>query len=152
MSPEALAEWDRACEVFVRARMTGDAAHDLPHVRRVVAWARRLGAAEGADLGVVVPAAWLHDCVTVSKSHPDRARASRIAADEGTAWLRAAGYPPDRLAAVAHAIEAHSFTAGIAPESVEARVVQDADRLDALVWAISELMLRGGGEPRVRTI
>ncbi|WP_412063704.1 HD domain-containing protein [Rubrivirga sp. IMCC45206] len=112
--------------------MAGDAAHDLGHVRRVVRAARRLAEAEGADLGVVVPAAWLHDVVTVPKDSPDRRRASTLAADAATAWLAAEGFPGDRLAAVAHAIEAHSFSAGIEPRTVEAAVVQDADRLDAL--------------------
>jgi uncharacterized protein len=45
------------------------------------------------------------------------------------AWM---GFPADKLDAVAHAIEAHSFSAGIAPASLEAQIVQDADRLDAL--------------------
>lgn len=121
-----------ACEAFVRETMAGDAAHDLPHVRRVVAWAERLAEAEGADPEVVIPAAWLHDVVTVPKDSPDRARASRIAAEAASAWLRKASFPSDKIPAVAHAIEAHSFTAGVEPETVEARVVQDADRLDAL--------------------
>ncbi|PAP78784.1 hypothetical protein BSZ37_14225 [Rubrivirga marina] len=112
--------------------MAGDPAHDLAHVRRVVAWAGRLAEAEGARLGVVVPAAWLHDVVTVAKDSPDRKRASRIAADEAARWLRAEGFPEADLPAVAHAVEAHSFSAGIEPQTVEAEVVQDADRLDAL--------------------
>lgn len=132
MTDAEVARWSAACEAHVRATMAGDPGHDLAHVRRVVAWARRLGEAEGADLGVVVPAAWLHDVVTVAKDSPDRARASRIAADHAADWLRQRGFPADRVAAVAHAVEAHSFSAGIAPETVEAAVVQDADRLDAL--------------------
>ncbi|WP_218830507.1 HD domain-containing protein [Rubrivirga marina] len=124
--------WGERCEAFVRQRMAGDPAHDLAHVRRVVAWAGRLAEAEGARLGVVVPAAWLHDVVTVAKDSPDRKRASRIAADEAARWLRAEGFPEADLPAVAHAVEAHSFSAGIEPQTVEAEVVQDADRLDAL--------------------
>ena len=124
--------WDERCEAFVREQMGGDAAHDLAHVRRVVAWAHRLARAEGADLAVVLPAAWLHDCVTVPKDHPDRKRASTLAAERATDWLAASGFPEELLAPVAHAIAAHSFSAGIAPETIEAEVVQDADRLDAL--------------------
>ncbi len=47
-------------------------------------------------------------------------------------FLQDAGYPPACLPDIRHAIEAHSFSAGIAPRTVEAKVVQDADRLDAL--------------------
>jgi uncharacterized protein len=120
------------CEAFLGRTMAGDAAHDLGHVRRVVALAERLARAEGADLAVVRAAAWLHDCVTVRKDDPDRASASRRAAQAATDWLRDEGFPAERLDAVAHAIEAHSFSAGIPPRTLEARVVQDADRLDAL--------------------
>ena len=55
--------------------------------------------------------------------------AAKAAAD----WLRQrVDFPAEKIPAVTHAIEAHSFTAGIEPETMEARVVQDADRLDAL--------------------
>ena len=132
MTDSELAEWERRCRAFLEARPAGDAAHDPAHVRRVVAQARRLARAEGADLAVVVPAAWLHDCVTVPKDSPDRARASRLAADAAGAWLRAEGFPERLVPAVEHAVAAHSWSAGIAPETPEAAVVQDADRLDAL--------------------
>ena len=124
--------WAAACEPFLRQSMAADAAHDVGHVRRVVAWAGRLGRAEGADPDVVLPAAWLHDCVVVAKDHPDRARASRLAAERAAAWLRGRGEPEGRVAAVAHAVEAHSYSANVEPRTAEARVVQDADRLDAL--------------------
>lgn len=124
--------WAAQCEPFVRDAVGGDAAHDLAHVRRVVAWAGRLAEPEGADLDVVLPAAWLHDCVVLPKDHPARGEASRMAAERATAWLRERGEDEARVAAVAHAVEAHSFSAGVEPRTVEAAVVQDADRLDAL--------------------
>lgn len=132
MTDAEVADWSARCEAHVVATMSGDAAHDLAHVRRVVAWARRLAEAEGADLAVVVPAAWLHDVVTVPKSSPDRNQASTLAAQAAVDWLRGEGYPAERLDAVGHAIAVHSFSAGIPPQTVEAQVVQDADRLDAL--------------------
>lgn len=109
-----------------------DAAHNPMHIRRVVTNARRLTDAEGADWLVVMPAAWLHDCVIIPKSSPDRSRASQLAAKQAVAWLEDLEWPHGRLDEIAHAIEAHSYTAGIAPETLEAKVLQDADRLDAL--------------------
>ena len=132
MSDAEIDAWGARCRAHLAAQPGADAAHDLAHSARVVAWAERLARDEGADRAVVVPAAWLHDAVHVPKTHPDRARASRLAADAARGWLAAEGYPADRLDAVAHAIEAHSYTAGVPPETAEARVVQDADRLDAL--------------------
>lgn len=125
--------------------MGGDAAHDLEHVRRVVRNAQELAAAEGANLEIVLPAAWLHDCVTVPKDSPQRAQASRLAAAQAGRWLRAWGWPEDLLPEIAHAIEAHSFSAGIPPRTVEAKVVQDADRLDALgAVGLARCLLLGG--------
>jgi uncharacterized protein len=125
--------WEPHFAAFIAARLPqGDPAHDLAHVRRVVGNARLLAAAEEADLDVVLPAAWLHDCVIVPKHSPDRPRASRLAAAAAADFLGSIGYPADLIPAIGHAIEAHSFTARIPPETTEARVVQDADRLDAI--------------------
>jgi uncharacterized protein len=109
-----------------------DAAHNPMHIRRVVTNARRLADAEGADWQVVMPAAWLHDCVIIPKTSPDRSRASQLAAKQAVAWLIELEWPHGRLEEIAHAIEAHSFTAKITPNTIEAKVLQDADRLDAL--------------------
>ena len=125
-----------------------DSAHDPSHIHRVVTNARRLTTAEGADWSVVMPAAWLHDCVIVPKSSPNRRQASIIAARQAVAWLEQHQWPHGSLDEIAHAIEAHSFSAGIVPRTIEAKVVQDADRLDALgaVGLARTLML--GGELR----
>jgi len=70
--------------------------------------------------------------VNLPKNHPDRSQASRLAARLACGRLAKAGFPPDKLDGVTHAIEAHSFSASIAPATIEAMIVQDADRLDAL--------------------
>lgn len=125
-------DWETPIQTFVQTQMAADAAHDLAHVRRVVANARRLAEACGADLAIVLPAAWLHDCVTVPKDSPQRSMASQLAAETAVAFLRVIHYPERYLEAIGHAIAAHSFSAGIPPQTLEAQVVQDADRLDAL--------------------
>ncbi len=141
-----LGGWERRFEAFlVDCLERADAAHDLAHVHRVVAAARQLAAGEGADLDVVMPAAWLHDCVTVPKDSDRRAAASAEAAALAGSFLGEAGYPEALIPAVRHAIEAHSFSAGIAPRTLEAKVVQDADRLDALgAIGIARCFLVGG--------
>lgn len=124
--------WEPRFRQFVAEQPDADPGHGPMHLERVVSTALRLAAEEGARLEVVLPAAWLHDCVHVAKDSPDRARASRLAAEHALQFLASAGYARDCLPAIGHAIEAHSYSAGIAPRTLEAQVVQDADRLDAL--------------------
>ena len=114
------------------ASMPEDSAHDLAHVQRVVRMAQRIAADEGGDLSIILPAAWLHDLVNLPKNHPDRAKASVLAADLAVKELEAIGYEAEKLPAIHHAIAAHSFSAGIPAETLEAKIVQDADRLDSL--------------------
>lgn len=107
-----------------------DPAHDLGHVKRVVNHARAIAAQEGGDLDVIIPAAWLHDCVNLPKDHPKRAHASVMAAEAACEILAREGV--GKLDKIYHAIAAHSFSAKIEPETLEAKILQDADRLDAL--------------------
>lgn len=110
-----------------------DGAHDINHLHRVWQHARALLAAYPQADGMVVQAAcYLHDIVNLPKNHPDRAQASRLAAQRAREELTQVGFPAEKLDGVAHAIEAHSFSAAIAPATIEAMIVQDADRLDAL--------------------
>jgi uncharacterized protein len=66
------------------------------------------------------------------KNSPLRAQASRLSADKAGQVLKSLGWPNAKIEAAAHAIEAHSFSAGIAPATLEAKTLQDADRLDAI--------------------
>lgn len=109
-----------------------DGAHDIAHILRVFRNAMRIRAKEGGDGRILTAAVLLHDSVSVEKNSPLRARASRMAADKASGMLSAMGWRSDDIEAVAHAIEAHSFTANIAPRTLEARILQDADRLDAI--------------------
>jgi uncharacterized protein len=132
MLTEIEIEWSSRWTQLLQVHSVSDAAHDLGHIQRVVANARRLSVAEGADWEVVMPAAWLHDCVNVPKSSPERRIASRLCAVQACAWLEADQWPYGKLEEIFHAIEAHSYSAEIVAESLEAKVMQDADRLDAL--------------------
>jgi uncharacterized protein len=137
--------WQQRFEQFLKEQMDDDSAHDLGHIRRVVHNAMQFAKIEGAELAVVFPAAWLHDCVTVPKDSPLRSQASRLAADTAVTFLQSQSYPAQHLDGIAHAVAAHSFSAKIPPETIEAKVVQDADRLDAIgAIGIARAFIIGG--------
>lgn len=131
---KSLDDWEtilseKAAELYPTAH---DASHDVLHIKRVVKAAKALAMEEGADLNVVIPAAYLHDFVNLPKNDPRRKQASTLSAAAAVEYLAGIGYPPQYEDAIAHAIAAHSFSAGIPPQTIEAKVVQDADRLDAV--------------------
>lgn len=128
-----LADWKKKLVAIATADNQDDGAHDLNHLHRVWRNAQSLLTAHTqADALVVQAACYLHDIVNLPKNHPQREQASRMAAQRACEQLQQAGFPRAKLEAVAHAIEAHSFSAAIAPTTIEAKIVQDADRLDAL--------------------
>lgn len=109
-----------------------DAAHDIAHIRRVLRDALAIAAAEGGDTEILRAAVWFHDLVNLPKDHPERHMASRMSAAKASVILREWHVPEDMIAQISHAIAAHSFSANIPPETIEARILQDADRLDAI--------------------
>jgi uncharacterized protein len=100
-------------------------AHDFDHVLRVLALAERIGQAEGADLEIVRAAALLHD--VGGRHRPGHAQTGAQRARE---ILQ--GHPPEKIEAVAQAIATHSFREKSTPQTLEARVLYDADKLDAI--------------------
>lgn len=109
-----------------------DASHDVAHLVRVWGNVLAISGVEGGDLEILAAATLLHDCVDVPKDSLDRQRASSLAAQKAEALLISHGWINSKIEKVVHAIEAHSFSAQIEPITIEAKVLQDADRLDAI--------------------
>lgn len=109
-----------------------DGSHDVSHLHRVWSNVCAIRDKEGGDHQVLLAATLLHDCVSVEKNSPFRSSASRLAAAKATELLAQMGWDEERTQVVAHAIESHSYSADITPTSLEAKILQDADRLDAL--------------------
>lgn len=128
-----LQDWEIKFEEKISTIATKeDPAHDLLHFKRVVSMAKKLCEAENAKSEVVIPAAWLHDFVIVPKNSPLRSKASKMAAEKAIEYLKSIQYPKEFYADIAHAIEGHSFSANIEIKTLEAQIVQDADRLDGI--------------------
>jgi uncharacterized protein len=123
---------DLADRLLPQAFAADDGSHDAAHLIRVWKGARRIQAEEGGDLRLLAAAVLLHDCVAVEKNAPNRGDASRLAAEKASALLAGEGWSAGDVRAVAHAILTHSFSANLPPETLEAKILQDADRLDAI--------------------
>ncbi len=119
-------------EIAREAARTAEPAHDFGHVRRVAANARAIAEAEGADFGIVLPAALLHELFSYPKDHPDSPRSGEVCAERAADVLRAEAFSEALIEPVCYCIRVHPFSLGIVPETLEAKVLQDADRLDAL--------------------
>ncbi len=106
-----------------------DAVHDFDHVLRVLNLAERIGSAEGADLGLVRAAVLLHD---LGRREAEAAGADHAAAAAQRAREILAHHPGPAVEAITRAIAAHRFRTGPDPSSLEAQVLFDADKLDAI--------------------
>ncbi len=109
-----------------------DSAHDLGHILRVARLALQLALEEGADPATCVAGALLHDLVYRPKNHPESAQTAAMAADLVPLWCLETPGLEGRAEAIAAAVASHSWSGGGTPGSLEAAVVQDADRLEAL--------------------
>lgn len=119
----------------VDAASRGDAAHDFDHVWRVTQLAMRLAAAEGADAAVVRLAALLHDVPVPEAATAVEVRRTHhlAAADYARELLAGRGLGTEAVANVVHCIETHRFRdQSRQPQSLEAKCLYDADKLDSI--------------------
>ena len=123
--PDWLISVDAARQLYAN----GNSGHDFDHVLRVLTLGERIGAEEGADMRVVRAACLLHD---VARPEADAAGACHAEWGARRARLILADYPEPLLGAVAHAIAAHRFRGQSRAETIEAQVLSDADKLDAI--------------------
>jgi uncharacterized protein len=103
-----------------------ESSHDGAHTDRVKRIALFIGKIENADLKVLEKAAELHDVARDLSNHAiEGAKMAREI-------LRSERYDEDFIERVAHCIESHAFSSGIKPQTLEAKILSDADKLDAM--------------------
>lgn len=116
-----------------------DPAHDFSHILRVYRNARLIGQEEGADMQVLLLASLLHD---VGSDKREKKNLGRQATET---FLDSMNLDEKRKEEVLYAIDVHRFSRGILPVTLEAKILQDADRLDALgAVGIARVFLTGG--------
>ena len=134
-------------EVQQRFAGTDDLAHGWEHVGRVYTLALHIAESEGGDRFIVGMAALLHDLGRTAP-HTETRHHADLSVALATTLLAEQSVPQEKQAAILHAIVAHSFSRGVEPQTVEACVVRDADRLDGLGalgvlrWAVTGAVRR----------
>ena len=134
-------EWIRA---YVHEVLGPSGSHGLDHIERVTAMCERIGRIEHADMAVLIPAALLHDIarpLEAAQGIPHEQEGARMA----ELFLTALPYPAGTIPAIAHAIRAHRFRSTETPATLEARILSDADKLDAMgAVGIARTFMRAG--------
>jgi len=119
----------KAEAIFAAAR----GSHDWEHTQRVFSLCRRIGRVEGADMDVLLTAACLHD---IGRCHQDRANGKICHAEKGVElarpMLEALPLSDERRHNILHCIRSHRYRRPPVPETTEAKVLFDADKLDAI--------------------
>ena len=109
-----------------------DPSHDFLHALRVLVVAEQIAKEEKADLDIVVPAALFHDLVNHPKNDPHSKDAPNESAELAKQILEEIKeYPKKKIEKSQTAIRCCSYSRGILPELLEAKILQDADGLEA---------------------
>lgn len=120
---------------FVMKRLVNvDIAHGFDHVQYVVGLSKKLALLEGANLDIVTPSAYLHDVVS-RKEVESFDQHTKVSASVAEGFLIEIGFTVDEVQKISRVIiesSYESYLKGIEPSSIEAKVVRDADWLDAM--------------------
>ena len=117
-------------EDFVRGHLHA-ISHGFDHTRRVYNLCLRIGNAEMANLRVLLPAALLHD---IGRDLEDHLGANHAESAEYLAkdFLKSINYPSEHINKIFEAIKQHRTSSEVAPSTLEAKILSDADKLDSL--------------------
>jgi uncharacterized protein len=126
-------------------------AHDFQHVLRVYRNAEMISKEEqGTDLEIVLVAALLHDLVVYPKGSVKAKHSADESADIAKKILSEHNYySSEKIEKIVYAIRTHSYSKRLIPSTLEGKILQDADRLDAIgAIGIARTFSVGGSENR----
>jgi uncharacterized protein len=108
-----------------------DPVHDFNHILRVYHLAERIGAVEGANLEVLLAAVLLHDAADAAPDESgERPTHHLTSAEFAKTYLESQDWPADKVEAVVHCIRTHRFRGTERPQTLEAKIMYDCDKLD----------------------
>jgi len=129
--------------------MSNDSAHDFEHVMRVFKNAQIICKKEKANEKLVLSSVLLHDIVSYPKSDKRSKSSSIRSAEKSIKILQKFDFTTQEIQIISDAIRDHSFSQNKTPKTIEGKILQDADRLDALgAIGIVRVFAVGGSEHR----
>lgn len=129
--------------------MDNDSAHDFEHVMRVYKNAQKICKKEKANEKLVLTATLLHDIVSYPKSDKRSKLSSTHSAKKSKQILKKYDFSNEEIIIISNAIRDHSFSQNKVPATLEGKILQDADRLDAIgAIGIARVFATGGSLKR----
>ena len=133
----------------VKMRMTNESAHDFEHIMRVYKNAKKITGKEKANAKLVLSAVLLHDLISFPKSDSRSKMSSIKSSHEAEKILKKYNFSDEEIKTISEAIKDHSFSRNRVPKTLEGKILQDADRLDAIgAIGIARVFSVGGSEKR----
>ena len=133
----------------VKTRISNDPAHDFDHIMRVYKNAKKICNKEKVNPKLVLSAALLHDIVSYPKSDKRSKLSSIRSAELSKKILKKYDFSDEEIQIISDAIRDHSFSQNKIPQTIEGKILQDADRLDALgAIGIARVFAVAGSEKR----
>ena len=133
----------------IKEIMDNDSAHDFDHVMRVYKNAQKICKKEKENDKLVLCAVLLHDIVSYPKSDKRSKMSSTESAKKSKIILRQYDFLNDEILIISDAIRDHNFSKNKTPESIVGKILQDADRLDAIgAIGIARVFATGGSLKR----
>ncbi len=120
---------DKVIKIFKYSK----SSHDWDHTERVLRLCEHIAKEEKADLGIVKYAALLHD---IGRKYEflffKRRCHAKIGAKKAYKILNKYNINKEKKDKIIHCIESHRYRGGIEPKTMEAKILFDADKLDAI--------------------
>jgi len=133
----------------VKEIIDNDSAHDFEHILRVYKNAQKMCTKEKANEKLVLSAVLLHDIVSYPKSDKRSKNSSKESAKKSKLILKKHDFSKEEILIVSEAIRDHSFSQNKIPKTIEGKILQDADRLDAIgAIGIARVFATGGSLKR----
>ncbi len=133
----------------IQLKMSNDSAHDFDHIMRVYKNAQKICKKEKTDEKLVLSAVLLHDVISYPKSDKRSKLSSLKSSEVSKQILKKYNFTENEIQIISDAIKDHSFSQNKTPKTIEGKILQDADRLDAIgAIGIARVFAVAGSEKR----